>query len=254
MLALTILPLGLFADQPCRFILRGGLFQDFAPSALYMKQVLLPALKPMGIQAGIEIYRPGYVPSGQGCLECTVQPLKERPSPLNIQEIGRLEMMGGIALSSHLKHRKVSERMRRACQKRLRSLGLSAQIQELYDTSQETAYRRQPNRPGLAWLSGQQLILDAFWARTWPVLRAGRQKKSGARWLIIYWRICHQVQLFDRFLAGQLIPFAALAKGESIYRIPLLTDHVLTRLWLARELLGAETAICGQEARTTGIG
>lgn len=148
MLALTILPLGLFADQPCRFILRGGLFQDFAPSALYMKQVLLPALKPMGIQAGIEIYRPGYVPSGQGCLECTVQPLKERPSPLNIQEIGRLEMMGGIALSSHLKHRKVSERMRRACQKRLRSLGLSAQIQELYDTSQETAYRETAKQAG----------------------------------------------------------------------------------------------------------
>ena len=66
MLAMTILPLGLFADQPCTFILRGGLFQDFAPSALYMQQVLMTALKPMGIRAGIEIHRPGYVPSGQG--------------------------------------------------------------------------------------------------------------------------------------------------------------------------------------------
>ncbi len=34
MLALAVLPLGLFADRPCLFRITGGLFQDFAPLGL----------------------------------------------------------------------------------------------------------------------------------------------------------------------------------------------------------------------------
>ncbi len=48
MLALTVLPVAAFADRPSRFRVRGGLFQDFAPSAFHTQHVLLPTLKHMG--------------------------------------------------------------------------------------------------------------------------------------------------------------------------------------------------------------
>ena len=47
----------------------------------------------------------------------------------------------------------------------------------------------------------------------------------------------------DRHLADQLIPFAALADGWSTFVVPRMTAHVDTRLWLAREILGAETEV-----------
>jgi len=49
----------------------------------------------------------------------------------------------------------------------------------------------------------------------------------------------------DRFAADQIIPFAALAKEESRFIIPQVTDHVQTSAWLAnlfRDLTLQETA------------
>jgi RNA 3'-terminal phosphate cyclase len=44
----------------------------------------------------------------------------------------------------------------------------------------------------------------------------------------------------DRFAVDQIIPFAALAEGESRIRIAAVTDHLLTNLWLAEKFLGVK--------------
>src|SRR5512135_3131329 len=45
MLAFTLVPLALFARKPSSFSLTGGLFQDFAPSAFFLRDVLFPHLE-----------------------------------------------------------------------------------------------------------------------------------------------------------------------------------------------------------------
>ncbi len=50
----------------------------------------------------------------------------------------------------------------------------------------------------------------------------------------------------DRFAADQIIPFAALASGESRFIIPAVTDHVLTSAWLAETFLDARVRTHGQ--------
>lgn len=47
----------------------------------------------------------------------------------------------------------------------------------------------------------------------------------------------------DRYLADQLIFCATLADGVSQYRIPRLTEHVETNLWLRESILGAKTEV-----------
>ncbi|GAJ17016.1 unnamed protein product [marine sediment metagenome] len=47
----------------------------------------------------------------------------------------------------------------------------------------------------------------------------------------------------DHYLADQLIFYAALADGVSQYRIPRLTEHVETNLWLVETILGAKTEV-----------
>ena len=134
MMAQTLLPLACFAEKPSKFRLEGGLFQDFAPSAYHMKSVLLPFLKQMGIQAELEIVRPGYVPRGGGIIEIKVEPVKKL-KPLNLTEQGEILSIKGVALSSHLEEKRVSHRMAEECEKVLSSYGYKAGIQEIYDES-----------------------------------------------------------------------------------------------------------------------
>jgi RNA 3'-terminal phosphate cyclase len=51
-----------------------------------------------------------------------------------------------------------------------------------------------------------------------------------------------------------MITFAALAEGESRFRIPNLTDHIQSNAWLASEFLGARVDINGQIMAVHGVG
>jgi RNA 3'-terminal phosphate cyclase len=58
----------------------------------------------------------------------------------------------------------------------------------------------------------------------------------------------------DRFAADQIIPFAALAEGESRFNIAAVTDHVLTNLWLAEKFLGVRGVLNDHALSMTGVG
>ncbi len=57
----------------------------------------------------------------------------------------------------------------------------------------------------------------------------------------------------DRYLADQLIFYAALADGVSEYRIPRLTEHVETNLWLVETILGARTEVNENLVKIQGV-
>jgi RNA 3'-terminal phosphate cyclase len=50
------------------------------------------------------------------------------------------------------------------------------------------------------------------------------------------------------------MPFAALAAGESRFRIPQLTEHMESNAWLAQVFLGSEVTLAGQVLSITGVG
>ncbi|MCU0596744.1 MAG: RNA 3'-terminal phosphate cyclase [Desulfobacterota bacterium] len=133
MLALSLLPLGLFADGPSAYRLTGGLFQDFAPSLFHFKHVLLPTVRRMGVDAEVRIIQPGYVPKGGGRIELQILPAREALRPLELVKQGRIQSIRGIALSSHLKERGVSRRMGRECERKLKEKGFRPEIEILYD-------------------------------------------------------------------------------------------------------------------------
>lgn len=245
MLAMTVLPLACFADRTATFRISGGLFQDFAPSAYHMQQVLLPTLQRMGIDARLSIIRPGYVPRGGGIIEVEVEPVADGIRPLRLLEQGEVKRMRGIALSSRLRERNVSDRMARACQQALGDRGLTAQIETAYDET-----------------SLQEGAALAVWAETdtgclLGADMAGQRGRSSER---IGRRVAQSLledlaagATVDRFLADQLIIYAALADGISEYVIPRPTEHVETNLWLA-ETFGARAELEGHRIRVEGIG
>jgi RNA 3'-terminal phosphate cyclase (ATP) len=246
MLAMSLLLVGCFADRPSTFRISGGLFQDFAPSAYHMQYVLLPTLTKMGIGAELEVKQPGYVPQGKGVIEVRVKPVTTKLRPLLLLQQGKVKRIEGIALSSHLREQRVSQRMAEECEEMLRKRGYEANI-ELRDDTQ----------------ASQKGAVLSIWAETDTgcILgsdRAGRPGRSSeeigryvARNLLEDLRTGAGV---DRYLADQLIPYCALGDGVSQYTIPRMTEHVETNLWLVEEMSGAKTELEDNQVRIQGVG
>ena len=246
LLAMTLLPAACFSTGAMSFKISGGLFQDFAPSAYHMQYVFFSVLNKMGINAKLSIIRPGYVPRGGGVIQVTVEPVTGKIKPISLLSQGEVVRIEGAALSSHLKERRVSERMVNKCNEVLKSNGYRAQIEVIYDT-----------------LAPQRGAALTIYAKTSSgsiigADRAGEPRRTSediaryvARNLVEDLATGATV---DRYLADQLIFYAALAGGVSEYRLPRLTEHVETNLWLVETMLGAKTEVNQNLVRIQGIG
>jgi RNA 3'-terminal phosphate cyclase (ATP) len=254
MLALSIIPLALFADEPSRHLITGGLFQDFAPSIYHVQYVLVPILQIMGITVDIKIKQPGYVPRGNGQIEVNVLPVRERIKPLTLTDRGKTTGIRGIALSSLLMERNVSDRMAQECRRKLQVRGYVPTIDVLYDNIKNPAYQRVSVQAGASlaiWAetdTGCLIGSDMAGAPKRPAEFIGKQV---ARHLI---DVLETDATVDEHVADQLIPFAALADGCSTYVIPRMTDHIEARLWLVETMLGAKTEVKDNRLSVQGIG
>jgi len=246
MLAQAILPVACFATTPMTFRVEGGLFQDFAPSAYHMCYVLLPILARMGVDAEAKMVRPGYVPRGGGIIEVKVKPVKHGLKPLRLLQQGQVTEIKGIAISSHLSKRRVSHRLAQSCQEILRAEGFEAEIEEVYDTS-----------------SIQEGAALAVYAETDTECIIGSDRAGAPR------RMSEEIgkhvaqslledlrsgATVDRFVADQLILYAALAHGTTEYLVPKMTEHIETNLWLIAEMLRAKGKMQGNRIEIEGVG
>jgi RNA 3'-terminal phosphate cyclase (ATP) len=245
-LAIAVLPVLAFAPSPVSVELRGGLFQDFAPSFYHLEYVLLPFLRHMGIEATVRMERPGYVPTGGGVMHLEVTPVRKALRALVLNKPGSVERVWGVALSSRLQNQSVSDRMAESAKKALVAAGHKAEIRVLYEDS-----ALQPGA-GLAVFAdltgGSRLGSDRAGA---PGRRSEAIGKYVARQLL---EDLKTKATLDRYASDQIIPFAALASGESKFRIPRVSEHIQSNIWLAREFLEAEIKIEGNELVAQGVG
>lgn len=235
MLALALLPVLAFGSSPVEVELRGGLFQDFAPSLFHLQHVVLPLLSRMGLEAQATMERPGYVPRGDGILRLTVEPVRGGMRGLRWDQTGTVRRVWGIALASHLVERRVSERMAKSAADALATSGYRAQFELIDDEAS-----LQPGAALAAFVDldgGARLGADRAGALGRSAESIGR---TVAAHLLEDLRSCATL---DRHATDQIVPFAALAAGESRFRVPANTEHLNTNTWLAREFLGVSIGV-----------
>ena len=246
MMAMCLLPLGCFAEGESRYTISGGLFQDFAPNAFHMKHVLLHILKCLSIRADLRMIKPGYVPTGNGMIEMDVKPVTGGLKAFRMPEQGRIIGIKGIALASHLRERRVSQRMADACNRALTQSGLHADIEIMQDESAD--------QKGAALfvyaITDKGCIIGSDMAG-----RPGRTSEHIGNAVAV--RLLEDIRsgaTVDRFTADQLILYAGLAEGESEYIIPAMNDHIESGLWLIREILGARVTLKNKRLKIKGKG
>ncbi|MEM1536705.1 MAG: RNA 3'-terminal phosphate cyclase [Candidatus Bathyarchaeia archaeon] len=233
MLIMTVLPICIFAESAVHLhISKGGTDVSHAPTINYMRNVFLPVLRRMGVNATITVHKYGYYPKGMGEATLIVEPCREL-KPLLMEEFGALKSVKGVSVCTFLADRRVAERQAESANNYLRGRGLTADIQVVNDRSNPLQ-------------KGSSIVL---WAETdrGAVLGAdaiGELRKTSEAVGVeaaekLYVEISSRATV-DAHLADMLVPYVALAKGRSVYYTRELSDHLETNIWLAETLLGVK--------------
>ena len=230
MLLLTVLPICSQSKGDIKInVVNGGTDVPFSPTINYLNYVLLPVLQRMGLNATLTIKRYGYYPKGMGEVVLTVDQCSQL-LPVKIEEFGELEEIAGISVCTFLEKQRVAERQARAAKEILQNFGYDSKIDVFNDKSN-------------LFQKGSSLVL---WAKTnkGALLGAdaiGELRKTSetvgiqaAEGLL---KETTTKATVDVHLADILIPYIALAEGESTYLTRKITDHLETNIWLVEKIL-----------------
>jgi RNA 3'-phosphate cyclase len=236
MLLMTILPICVFAKDAIKLhVVKGGTDTSNAPTINYIRNVFLPILRKMGVDASTTVHRYGYYPKGNGEVTLAVNPTQRLRSIRQVA-FGQLMTVKGISVCTFLADGRVAERQAKAANEYLHGRGLAADIQIVNDESNPI----QKGSSIALWAetdSGVFLGGDAIGMRGKMSEVVGREAAER-----LYAEVSVQPTV-DLHLADMLVPYMALAEGNSIVLARGISDHLETNIWLAEKMLGSRFTI-----------
>jgi RNA 3'-phosphate cyclase len=236
MLLLATLPVCLFADNHVHLhVAKGGTDTTHAPTINYMREVLLPALKQMGVDAAITVQKYGYYPKGMGEATMTTKPNRAL-KPIQVEIFGKLKSIKGVSVCTFLAHKQVADRQAKAAEEQLSQKGYNATIQIVNDQSNLF----QKGSSVALWAetdSGVIIGADAIGELGKTSEAVG---KEAAEKLITELSVEPTV---DVYLADMLIPYMALAQGKSVFLARTISEHIEANIWLMEKILNVKFTI-----------
>ncbi len=233
MLLMATLPICLFAKKPVRLhVAKGGTDTLHAPTINYLRAVLLPMLRRIGVDTEITVQKYGYYPKGMGEATMTVKP---NPSlkPIQLTSPGKVQNVKGISVCTFLADKKVAERQANAAAELLLKNGYRADIQVVNDESNP-------------FQKGSSIVL---WAQTDTGILIGAdaigelRKSSEAVGKEAAQKLLTEISAkptADVHLADMLIPYMALAEGKSAFLTRTISEHIEANMWLMEKMLNAK--------------
>ena len=209
--------------------IKGGTFVNWSPSIGYLENITLGILRKLNFKGEIIIKRHGFYPKGGG--EVLAKFSKADLSPISFLERGKLlEIKGEAIASSDLKKARVAERMASQAKKELEhELKISPDIEVKYVES---------------FGSGGGINLYAYYENSITgasaICERGKPSEKVALEACESFIKTHASgSPIDEHMEDQILPFMALAadKGESAVKIPYLTKHARTNIWVIEKFL-----------------
>lgn len=237
----SIMPSVAFASESSKVILKGGTHVPWSPPFHYLKDVFLPLLKKMGIEASAEIIQWGWYPRGQGSISFSIKPMKMIKS-INLKERGDLKSLHLISAVSHLPL-SIAERQR----------DRALEILKMKDLTVRTNLIEAPSiGPGtfLFILAQFDNCLAGFSSLGEKGKRAEVVADEACQEFLQY---LNSNACLDKHLSDQIIPYLALAEGESTFTTVEITRHTLTNIWAIEKFLPVKFKIVGKEGKAGKI-
>ena len=218
----------------------GGTHVQWSPSFHYLSEVLLPTVERTGVSAEAAIEKWGFYPKGGGRIQLKINPVQEL-KPISLVDRGSLKKIRGISAISDLP-RHVADRQKEQALKRIqRELQIDGEITILDNVHS--------NGPGsfLFLLAKYERVLAGFSSlgvRGKPAEKVADEAVDSLKDYL------ESDGCTDPHLTDQLVPFMALAKGNSSFTTTRITEHLLTNLWVIQHFLDVTISREGEaEAR-----
>ena len=212
----AVLPLATAIDAPLVVTATGGTAVKWSPTLAYYRLVKLPLLRQHGLQAAVEVDRPGFYPTGGGVARLYLGP--SRLDGFDVRDRG--DVVGARVHSleaENLADRDVAARQAEAVLEPLEDAGLP-----VLERREHTAVADSPGSAVAVRLDYERTLagFDALGERGRPAEDVGAAAAEAAL------AFDEGDAAVDRHAADQLLAFLALTGGE--LRIPAVTDHVAT--------------------------
>ena len=221
------------------FIRGGGTFGKWAPSMNYLKEVTYKLYERSRLKIDIEIQRHGFYPKGGALLKCIIHPSKENLKPINLTELGNVDLIQGeIFLTNHLRRNRdnIGLRIKKSIQQQLRK-NFKSETDIKYSWIDSIS-------PGVG---------VSLWAQsdTGALISTGTflgEKKLSSEKLgfIVAQEMLKYLENdipVDNYLSDQLIPLMGYVKKPSSIKVSEITSHTHTNLELIKLFTNREYEI-----------
>jgi RNA 3'-phosphate cyclase len=239
----VLLP-AILAPSPSYIEIHGGTDVLWSPPVDYIKHIFDFMLQKMGPKIEINLHRRGHYPRGGGRVSCSVEPV-DKVHSIDFVEFGEVKRVRGIShcakLPAHVAHRQAD-----AAESFLRDKGLE-------DIDIERKYWSKKEDPHLG--AGSGIVIwaesdrnlrmggDSLGKKGKPAEKVGRE---AARQLSDELSTGHAV---DSHLCDMLVPYMAVAEGESSIGVTEVTSHLETNIWVVEKMLDIETKLEGKHGQ-----
>ncbi|MBI4360164.1 RNA 3'-phosphate cyclase [Candidatus Micrarchaeota archaeon] len=204
-----VLPPLLLAERKSGISIRGGTDVPFAPPSLFMERVFPNALRRFGGKIEIKVARHGFYPKGGGMLEAKITPVG------NLEAVEWLEKPDGTPPSATIlaaglpDH--VAQREKKILENQIGSVAIQA---------------TEASCPGNV-VFIQRDELNAFTA----LGKQGKKAEAVAQEALDAFTVFESgTDAVEAHVLDQMLLYAALAQGESRFRVSTLSEHAKTNL------------------------
>lgn len=221
-----------FARDNVEIKIKGGATNtSWSPPADYTRNVFFPLLEKTGYITDLEIKRRGFYPKGGAEIICNLKPVKKLQN-ICLESRGDVKVIKGVSVCSNLPE-SVARRQKISAENILRRAGYETEIKE------EVVRSHSAGSAAVLWAECNNSVIGAD-ALGEIKKSAENVGKEAAEKMII------QLQngfSLDLHAADQIIPYIALAEGESSITTSEITEHVLTNIAICEKMLGVKFSV-----------
>ncbi len=231
----TLVPICIAGHSSFSLLIKGGTAVPFSPTIEYFRNVFCHYLKMMGISIDIEIVRHGFYPKGGGEVLVNIEPSKIKSTVL--LEKGEMQKIEVTSIASdRLRQARVAERMLEGFEKIITNATRSIRYVDIFGSGCFIH--------SFAQFSRSRIGADALGKIGKPAEQVGMEAAKALK------DSMNAHAPIDPWMVDQILPFLAFAAKEtgevSRVRIPELSKHAQTNIWVIRKFFTADFMVLDQ--------
>jgi RNA 3'-terminal phosphate cyclase (ATP) len=236
----VLLPLA-FAGGDSEVELHGGTHMAWSPPFDYVRDVWLPALARLGVEASVELANFGWYPVGKGKVRAQIRGRRAMLKPLELEQRGPLVRIFGRAVAANLPAH-IPQRMADRALSLLAVLGADLFIEPL---------RVRAACPGAGlFLTAEYANLNCGFSAIGAVGKPSEQVAEEAAGALLDHHASGAA--LDRHLGDQILLPLCFSSGPSRFSVAEITRHLETNAWVI-ERFGVARVVSERGASGTGL-